>query len=529
MNPSSRLRRIAAPLLVAAVTALVFWSSMHNAFINVDDPEFLARPYRGLGAASVQGMFTSFYFSNYVPLSLLSLSVDFALWGMEPFGYHLTNLLLHAANGVVFYLLCLEFLSLGGVTHDDRPAAAAAALFFSVHPLRVQSVAWVAERRDVLCGFFFLLTLLFWMRSLRPGCLSGARGRAAALGAFLLALLSKAAAIPLPLVLILLDVWPLRRLPASPRRWGGAAWSLWKEKLPFLALAAVFAAIAVAAQSKEGAVVGVALASPLSRVHQIGLSLVFYLGKLIWPADLAFYEWHWRPIREAVIIGAVATAALLGAAAWSRRLRAPLLSALVYQSVMLAPVLGFITIGHEIVADRYSYLSGLAWAVLFGAGLRRLARRHRAVSLVFACALLAALAATTRAQIAVWKDSASFWRQVVRVDPASLAARPNLAGALIAKGRVGEAILYLEEHLLVNPQDSDIRRALEGLVAQTGTTVRDHAGFHEQLGVEFAVGGEFDKATWHFERGLRYDPGSERLRRELAQARLGLQKARRRW
>ena len=473
-------------------------------------------------------MFTGFYFGNYTPLSLLSLSADFSFWGMNPFGYHLTNLLLHAANAAVFYLLCLEFLSFGGATGDDQAASVAAALFFSLHPLRVQSVAWVAERRDVLCGFFFLLTLLFWMRSFRPGRLNGGRGRAAALGAFFLALLSKSSAVPLPLVLILLDFWPLRRLPASPRRWG-AALPLWKEKLPFLALAAVFAMLAAAAQSKGGAIVSVREAVPIQRVNQIGMNLVFYLGKLLWPAHLAFYEWRWRPVRAAVIIGTVATALLLAVAARSRRLRAPLLSALAYQSLMLAPILGFVTIGHELVADRYSYLSGLAWAVLFGAGLRHLARRHRAASLIFACAWLTALAATTRAQIPVWKDSVSLWKQMARVDPGGGAARPMLAGALVEKGRVGEAILDLEDHLLLYPKDIEIRRILDGLVAKTGTTPRDHAGFHEQLGLEFAARGDFDKAAWHFERGLRYDPASERLRAELAKARLDLKDAQRRW
>ena len=497
-------------------------------FVNLDDVAFLLHPYRGVGASSLRGMFTTFVISNYAPLSLLSRSIDFTVWGLNPFGYHLTNLLLHAANAVVFYFLCLEFLSLSGKTGDDEPAAAAAALFFSVHPLRVQSVAWVAERRDVLCGFFFLLTLLFWMRSLRPGRLNGGRGRAAALGSFFLALLSKAAAVPLQLVLILLDFWPLRRLPASPRRWGDAP-PLWMEKLPFLALAALLAAVAAAAQAQGGAVASLMRAPPIRRASQIGVSLVYYLGKLIWPANLAFYEWHWPPIRTPVIIGAVATATLLAVAVRRRGLRAPLLSALAYQSMMLAPILGFITIGHEIVADRYSYLSGLAWAALFGAGLRILARRHRAASAIFACALLAALAATTRAQIGTWKDSVSLWKKVVRVDPASFIARPNLAGALVELGRPGEATLYLEEHLRVYPQDPNARWTLDRLNAKMRTTSRDHAGFHEQLGLEFAAQGEFDKAAWHFERGLQYDPDSERLRAELEKARQGLNNARRRW
>ena len=517
-----------APFLVASATVLVFWAAVRGTFVNYDDPDFLIRPFRELGFSSIRGMFTGFYFCNYAPLSLLSLSADFTLWGMNPFGYHLTNLLLHAANAAVFYLLCLEFFAGGGATGEDRWAAAAAALFFSLHPLRVQSVAWVSERRDVLCGFFFLLSLLFWMRSFRPGRLNGARGRAAALGSFFLALLSKAAAVPLPLVLILLDFWPLRRLPASPRRWS-ASLPLWKEKLPFLALAALFAALGAAAQAQGGAVIDLTMASGVQRANQIGLNLVFYLGKLLWPTDLALYEWHWEPIRTAVIVGTAATAALLVVAARFRRLRAPLLSALAYQTVMLAPTLGFVTIGHEFVADRYSYLSGLAWALLFGAGLRIIASRHRIASLILASALLGAFAAATQAQIPVWANSVSLWKQVVRIDPTTYWARTYLAKSLFGRGRNGEAILYLEEQLRLYPQDRVTKKILDDFVAETRTTVRDHAGFHEQLGLEFAAQGEFDKAAWHFERGLRYDPESERLRGELEKARLSSKDARRSW
>ncbi|MFI5350694.1 MAG: hypothetical protein ACHQ2Z_14200 [Elusimicrobiota bacterium] len=515
-----------APFLVAAATVLVFWTTLRGAFVNYDDPDFLIRPFRDLGFSSVLGMFTGFHYYNYTPLTLLSLSADFTLWGMNPFGYHLTNLLLHAANAAVFYLLCLEFFAWGGAAREDRWAAAAAALFFSLHPLRVQSVAWVSERRDVLCGFFFLLSLLFWMKSFRPGRLNGARGRAAALGSFALSLLSKPAAVPLPLVLILLDLWPLRRLTSSSRRWDTAL-SLLKEKLPFAALAALAAAAQVLAQGE--AAIDLATASGMQRANQIGLNLVFYLGKLLWPTDLALYEWHWEPIRTAVIVGTAATAVLLVVAARSRRLRAPLLSALAYQTVMLAPTLGFVTIGHEIAADRYSYLSGLAWALLFGAGLRSIASRHRTASLILASALLGAFAAATQAQIPVWANSVSLWKQVVRIDPTTYWARAYLAKSLFGRGRNGEAILYLEEQLRLYPQDRVTQKILHDFVAETRTTVRDHAGFHEQLGLEFAAQGEFDKAAWHFERGLRFDPESERLRGELEKARLSSKDARRSW
>jgi len=292
------------------------------------------------------------------------------------------------------------------------------------------------------------------------------------------------------------------------------------EKLPFAALAALFAVLAAAAQGKGGGLAA-GRVEPLQRLNQIGIGLVFYLGKLVWPSKLALYEWHWAPVRSAVLIGSAATAVLLLLAWRSRALRAPLLSAWFYQAIMLAPVLGFVTIGHELVADRYSYLSGLGWAVLFGAALRPLARFSRSGAAAFAALILAFLAVGTSAQIPVWHDSVSFWKQVARVDPYSLAARPSMVAALLAQGRTGEAILELEEHVALNPQDEEMKKALADLLARTGTTERDHALIHERLGLEFAAKGEYGKAAWHFERGLRYDPGSERLKAELEKARLG--------
>lgn len=513
MASSKRRLDAALALAVAAVTVLVFWTCARNGFVSSDDPQFMMRPFPGLGLADLRGMFTTFYFSNYVPLSLLSFSIDRALWGTNPAGYHLTNVLLHAANAFLFYFLSRELLSFGGQGKEERWPAAAAALFFALHPLRVQSVAWVSERRDVLCGFFFLLSLWFWLRSFRPGRLRGLPGKSWSLVCFLLSLLAKAAAIPMVFVLLLLDVWPLERSLKSR--------GVWTEKLPFAALAALFAALAVAAQGSGGGLVAAAKVEPLQRLNQIGIGLVFYLGKLLWPSNLALYEWHWGPVRSAVLIGGAATLLLFLLAWRSRSLRTPLLAAWIYQAVMLAPVLGIVTIGHELVADRYSYLSGLGWALLFGAGVRLMGRRSRPIAAALAAGLLVDLAAATRAQIPVWRDSVSFWKQVARVDPYSLAARPSLASALVAQGRTGEAILELEEHVRLMPQDEEIKRALADLIQRTGTTEKDHALIHERLGREFAAKGEFEKAAWHFERGLRYDPGSERLKAELERARLG--------
>lgn len=444
-----RRGRLAAPLAVAALTLLVFWPCLRLGIVNADDPVFLAPSALALGAASLRRLLFSAYFTNYSPLPQLTLAIDAALWGGRPLGYHLTNIVFHTANAVAFYALCLELFTAGKPDARSRVEAAASALLFSLHPLRVESVAWVSERRDVVCGLFFIATLWLWLRSQRPGQTNAWKRRWLALGTFLLALLSKAAALPLPLVLILLSIHPLKRSPGSR--------VVWRDVTPFFVLAAAFFLITLFAHSE---IIGLSQAVPLQRAHQVLIGLVFYLGKTIWPSGLAFYEWHWAPVKAATLLGAAATAGLLLAAAVSRRWRPHIFAALVYQTLMLAPTLGFITIGHELVADRYSYLACLSWAALAGVALRGLATRRDALAGGMIAVTLALLASATIAQIGVWKDSAALWRQTLLVDPWSYGARPNMAQYFAAQGRPGAAIAYLEDHLRLYPQDQEVKAEL---------------------------------------------------------------------
>ena len=503
--------RTGPPLIVAALTALAFWSCLRLGLV-YDDVVFL-NP-EGLTAGRA---LTGAPFCNYAPLSQLTFVGDFEFWRGAPFGYHLTSLLFHAANAAAFYGLCLELFAAGKAAGRDRAAAAVSALLFSLHPLRVQSVAWVSERRDVVCGLFFIGALYFWLRAHRPEERRGGYWRGLSWGAFLLALLSKASAVPLPAILVLLAVFPLGLLPASPRRWTDpAARAVWRETAPFFLLSAAFSPVVIFAQWKCGAI-DVIHAPPGERARQILTGLVFYIGKTIWPTRLSFYEWHWAPVRSAVLLGAIATAALLAAAAVSRRLRSPLLAALAYQTLMLAPTLS-VGLGHEMAADRYTYLSGLAWAALAGAGLRSLPPRFRRGAAAAAAALALLLAVMARAQSEVWRNSTTLWRRALQLDPMSAIARRNLAAAVMADGRLGEAILLLEEQNRLYPDDTETRAALSGLISSTGTTVRDHARFHEELGREFAAAGKFEGAAWHFKQALRYDPQSAALRAELSGA-----------
>ena len=206
------------PALIALVTFAAFLPTLHNQFVNWDDDEnFLDNPhYRGLGWTQLRWMWTTFHLGHYIPLTWMTFGLDYRLWGMNPFGYHLTSLLLHAANAVVFFFVVHRILTLALPRPSERGRALAvsagfAALVFAIHPLRVESVAWATERRDVLSGLFYLVTILVYLRA----CEGEKRGRRwywLAVATFVCALLSKAMVVNLPIVLLILDVYPLRRL-----------------------------------------------------------------------------------------------------------------------------------------------------------------------------------------------------------------------------------------------------------------------------------------------------------------------------
>ena len=214
-----RGNKLLAAVAVFLITCVVFLPSLSNEFVNWDDQSQLVENfrYRGLGVREIKWMFTTMYPGHYHPLTWLSFGMDYIVWGMNPFGYHLTNLILHALNAVLFYFLCFTLLS-------RAPPAALAALLFSLHPLRVESVAWAVERRDVLSSFFFLATMLTWLKGrLRTSYLL-----------FACSLLSKAGGVGLPLVLLVLDVFALGRLPQNFRLWGAEKYRrLLLEKIPF--------------------------------------------------------------------------------------------------------------------------------------------------------------------------------------------------------------------------------------------------------------------------------------------------------
>jgi protein O-mannosyl-transferase len=608
MNPMSRKRKKKAgaerrkepskPLdswiafLVALVTFAVFFPALRSEFVNWDDYELLVdNPrYRGLGWEQVRWMFSTFHNGHYQPLSWMTFALDYLIWGMEPFGYHLTNLVLHAANTALFYFLALRLLSLAlsrPPSASDlglRTAAGFAALFFSIHPLRVESVAWATERRDVLSGLFFLATILCYLQAMTysndPS--HQARWRNRALIAYGLSLLAKASGVTLPVVLLVLDVYPLRRLGGGPGMWlGPAARCVWWEKVPFFLLAAGVAVIAPLAQSEAGAVAALRIHGIAARLSQSLYGLAFYLWKTILPTDLSpFYEVprNLDPLAWPFLLsGAVVVALTIGLFVLRHRWPAGLASWICYVAIV-APVLGFVQSGRQMVADRYSYLSCLVWAILLGGGLyyvwkrnvgQRRGDRKSSLLITGAALILIALGVLTWRQVEIWHDSDRLWNHVlaitdrsifrsgtahhfvarvfadrgdldraiehlrisINIEPTDSTAYMDLGTALAKKGQLNEAIKNFQNALALNPTLSLAHYSLANALAVQGHLQEAAARLEEALrlkpnyaeayvtlGKVFAVQGQLDKAIGLFRQALQIRPDLAEGHQSLAMA-----------
>ncbi len=452
-----RWRGPALLALVCLVTGLVFLPVLSAGWVNWDDlATFLDNPhYRGLGPEQLRWMWGSFWMGHYTPGSWMSLGLDYLVWGMDPRGYHASNLLLHLLGTALFALVIRALLERAVEAAPPRwiwVAAAGGALFYGLHPLRVESVAWITERRDVLAMVFFQLTLLAWLRA------QGSPRRALLVGAALLfhalSLTAKAHAITLPALLLILDIWPLGRARLEPR----ALLGLVVEKIPFAALAAVGAWMAIRAQDHAGALQGVEELGLGTRLAVVTQSLGFYPAKTLLPLGLSpLYEidraslslWPWLPVLLAITVGL--------ALRW-RRSPGWLVAWLCY-GVLLSPVSGITQSGPQAVADRYATFACLPFAVLFAgavlAGLRWLARpearRGGALLLVGLGLWLSALGVSTYQQAGVWKNSVSLWQAAARQAPHNEIVLHQLGRAWAEVGELSRAAAAYEAALALAP------------------------------------------------------------------------------
>lgn len=495
-----------AAALVAATLA-VYAPVRQHAFLNYDDPEYVSENptvRSGLTLDGVRWALTSVHHATWHPLTSLSHLLDVELFGVTAGPHLAVNVALHALAAVTLFAVWRA------MTGARWPSAWVAGVF-ALHPLHVESVAWVSERKDVLSGLFFMLTLgcyLLYVR--RP-----ARSRYLLLVVvFALGLLAKPMLVTLPFVLLLLDVWPLARLgPTRPR-------TLIVEKLPLLALAAAVSVVTLVAQTHVGAVATLADVPLGARIANALLACVRYLRKAVWPTDLAVFYPLDGDLPLARVLGAAALLAAITLVALRERQRRPyLLTGWLWYLGMLVPVLGLVRQGEQAMADRFTYLPliGVTVMVAWGVG-DGLGARGRAPLAVAGSAALAALALLTVRQLAYWQDSVTLFRHALAVTTDNYVAHTNLAAALdsvdpdAANGHYTEAIRlepgYAKAQL--NYGVALARRGeLDAAAAHYAEAVRLDPGSamaEYDWGKLLAERGDLDAAVAHYERALRLDP-----------------------
>lgn len=486
--------RLALCGLLAAASLAVFWSTRHHEFINFDDPDYVSanpKVVAGVTMDSLRWAFTQAHVGNWHPVTWLSHMLDCQFFGPDPGAHHLVNVGFHAANVVLLFLL---LVNLTGATWRSAVVAG----LFALHPLHVESVAWIAERKDLLSAFFGLLTLLAYVRYVRALPSQSGKARLAyglALLCFALGLMSKPMLVTWPCVMLLLDVWPLgrgaqgegseKRLPFL-RDWR----RLVIEKLPFFALSVASSVVTVIGQRGAGATATFEALPFHTRLAQLPASYLRYLGKTFWPENLAvFYPYEAATWDAPLTLAGVAL--LLGASAFvARQLRRrPFLAVGWFWFLgTLVPVIGLVQVGSQSIADRYTYLPhiglfvALVWLAAEVLERWKIPRFLRATS---AAGLLAVLGILTSRQVGHWRNSLTLARHATQATTGNYVAHAQLATALVLEGKLDEAFHECQRALQIRP---------------------DYAEAHNTVGMIRIRQEQYDEAVASYREAARYAP-----------------------
>jgi len=531
----------------------VYWPVTDHGFINLDDPDYVTdnRHVRsGLTRENLIWAISATHSGNWHPLTWMSHMLDVEIFGLNPGGHHLTNLLFHLVNSLLLFSVFRK------MTGDLWQSAAVASLF-ACHPLHVESVAWVAERKDLLSTLFFLLTLRSYIGFARRPTVFR---YLPVLILFACGLMAKSMLVTLPFVLLLLDIWPLGRFRAEPAeryRIGPAAIRLVGEKVPLILLSGAAGMITFTAQREAGAV------GPLSvhtLVHRVGNALVSYLGyieKTVWPAKLGVFYPHpgvlpWWQIGGALLLLSAASVLILRSAG-----KRPFLGVgWLWYLGTLVPVIGLVQVGAQSMADRYTYIPSIGLFVMAAWGIPEFVirwRHKKAVIGLTSGAVLLALMATARMQIGFWKDEIPLYertlaitennyiilnslglalaaqgrtedairryRQALDIDPAFVEAINNLGSAVLNEGRPSRAVAFFREALAINPEFAlahfNLGRAMEelGRTREAVDAYRDALHIdpdfvqaHNSVGNMLAKAGRLPDAMRHYRAAIRIDP-----------------------
>jgi Flp pilus assembly protein TadD len=489
------------PLALSILTLVVFSPALWNDFVEWDDQiNIYENPdYRGLGAAQFKYFFTTVLMGHYIPLTWFTFGLDYVLWGMNPMGYHLTSVIVHAAGAAALYFAALSLLG-KATTLTGAPlriGAAAGTLAFMLHPLRTESVVWATERRDVLSGLFFFLTLVAYLRMCDA---SGRRRRwllAAALALYVLALASKGSVMVLPAMLIVLDIWPLRRLSRRTL----------VEKIPFAVLGLAGAAVTYYAQNANRFITPLEWYPLKARVGMAFFGLWFYVEKTVLPLGLSpLYELPAKvnPLAPRFLLPSLAVTAITVTALVLRRRWPAGLATWAWYTIGLGPVIGIVHSGHQLTHDRYSYLPGVGLALLLGGVVGVVAREAaagtvrpaiaRAVALTGVVVALG-LATLSFQQVQVWRDTDTLWRYAIDSEPDCAICHGNLGVYLGNRGLTEEARTHFERTLAIRP---------------------DQVKAYSHLGYLHATKGEFKEAVEAYTKFLKRYPNDADVLTNLA-------------
>ena len=512
-----RRQEIIICLVLIAATLVVYWQITNHEFINYDDGLYVtenSHVQAGLTSESIKWAFTTYHASNWHPLTWLSHMLDIELYGLNPMGHHWTNLQFHIANTLLLFFILQQMT--GAIWKSAFVAA-----IFALHPLHVESVAWVAERKDVLSTFFGMLTISAYIMYVKKRNLL----RYFLVFIFLsLGLMAKPMLVTLPFVLLLLDFWPLKRLKYYSHHQSSKLFFLIYEKIPLFIPVAISSVLTILAQKNAEALCTFEALSITTRIANAFVSYTGYIIKTIWPRNLAVFYPHqfgelslWYVFLAALAIAVISFFSIR----WFKKYPYITFGWFWYLGTLI-PVIGLIQVGAQSMADRYTYipLTGLFIIVVWGIS-DLLKKRHfnKIILAVFAIILISAFSTQSYFQIKHWKNSASLFEHAVKVTNHNWLAYNNLGLALMCNGKAEEAVFYFKKTLQIRPDflktlDNlgvalfQLRHFEEAIFYYTKALKinSENAGIHKHIAMILETQGKLEEAVQHYTKALLINP-----------------------
>jgi tetratricopeptide (TPR) repeat protein len=532
-----KLIPILSLLLALSITG-IYWQVRNFDFINYDDPVYVTenpRVLEGLNWESIKWAFTSIYGSNWFPLTWLSLMLDRQLFGVNPGTFHLINVVLHTVNAIVLFII------LSRCTKDIWPSFFTAVVF-GLHPLHVESVAWIAERKDVLSTLFWMLTMLGYIRYVEKPTV---RRYMIVLAAFIAGLMSKPMLVTLPFVLLLVDYWPLQRIRLSrnirqenpdQRNNTRTISFLVLEKVPLFVLSAASCVMTLIAQKSKGAVSSFEVLSLSDRLTNALVSYTSYIGKMFWPTGLAIFYPHPQdniPLLKIVISTMILFAVSLAVIFSCRKKRYLLVGWLWYLGT-LVPVIGLVQVGAQAMADRYAYIPVIGLSIMIAWSVRDIVSKWRYKNVIVVTAgvlICATLMVCTYRQLRYWQNNETLFTHTLDVTSDNYIAHNNIGIALAGDGDLEQAMKHFKETLKIKPRDTDALFNLAGALVKLGKPNEamvhynrvlelkpDDAQTYNALAIVQVQQGDYVQAISIYRKALQKNPESALLHGGLGSA-----------